>query len=197
MIQAMGANNYPEMVSERLRLRAFTAADADAVTDLAGDRAIAATTLSIPHPYARGDAEQWIASHQEAFVDGRRVSLAITLLDGAALIGAISLMLDGNNRRAELGYWVGQPFWGHGYATEAARTMLDFGFEGLGLNRIFAHHMEDNPASGRVLSNIGMEPEGVLRQHILKWDEFKDVVLFGLTRERFRAINPPRGDGDD
>ena len=143
MIQAMGANNYPEMASERLRLRAFTAADADAVTDLAGDRAVAATTLSIPHPYARVDAEQWIASHHEAFVDGRRVSLAITLLDGSTLIGAISLMLD-----AELGYWVGQPFWGRGYATEAAQTMLDFGFESLGLNRIYAHHMQDNPASG-------------------------------------------------
>lgn len=194
MIRAMGASNYPEMLSERLRLRAFTAADADAVTDLAGDRAVAATTLSIPHPYARSDAEQWIASHQEAFVDGRRVSLAITLLHDEALIGAISLMLDGNNRRAELGYWVGRPFWSQGYATEAARTMLDFGFEGLGLNRIFAHHMADNPASGRVLSHIGMEREGLLRQHILKWDEFKDVVLFGLTRERFRAIRQPKDD---
>jgi RimJ/RimL family protein N-acetyltransferase len=96
-------------------------------------------------------------------------------------------MLDGNHRRAELGYWIGRPFWGRGYATEAARAMLDFGFGSMGLNRIFAHHMRDNPASGRVLANIGMTREGVLSQHILKWDQFRDVVLYGLTRERFLA----------
>jgi RimJ/RimL family protein N-acetyltransferase len=187
MIQTLGADNFPEFLSERLRLRAFAAADADPMTSLAGDRAVAATTLSIPHPYTRGDAERWIASHLEAWVEGAGLSLAITRIDDETLVGAISLMLDGNHRRAELGYWIGQPFWGRGYATEAARAMLDFGFGSMGLNRIFAHHMRDNPASGRVLGKIGMTREGVLSQHVLKWDQFRDVVLYGLTRERFLA----------
>lgn len=187
MIRVMGADNFPQLISDRLRLRAFNAADAPTVRRLAGDRDIAATTLSVPHPYPEGLAERWIASHYEAFVDGRRISLAITRLEDESLIGAISLMLDGNNRRAELGYWVGRPFWGQGYASEAARAMLDFGFENLGLNRIFAHHMQDNPASGRVLLNIGMQPEGVLIQHILKWDQYKDIALYGLTRDHYRS----------
>ena len=181
------AGGYPEITTERLRLRGFRNTDAEAIVLLAGDREVAATTLSIPHPYPRREADRWIESHHQAFVDGERLTLAVTLRDVGQLVGAISLTLDGNHRNAELGYWVGRKFWGQGYATEAAAAMLEYGFEILGLNRIFAHHMRDNPASGKVLARVGLLEEGMLIEHVLKWGEYKDLFLFGLTRDRYRA----------
>ena len=83
---------------------------------------------------------------------------------------------------AELGYWIGVPYWGNGYATEAAREMLDYGFETLKLNRIFASHFKPNAASGRILRKLGMLHEGCQREHIRKWDQFIDSELYGMLR---------------
>jgi [ribosomal protein S5]-alanine N-acetyltransferase len=181
------AGGYPEITTERLRLRGFCDTDAKAVAGLAGHRDVAATTLAIPHPYPRREADRWIESHHQAFVAGEGISLAITLREDGQLVGAIGLSLDGEHRKAELGYWIGREFWGRGYATEAAAAMLEYGFEVMELNRIYAHHMQENQASGRVLVRIGLEPEGILREHVLKWGEYKDLVLYGLTRGRYRS----------
>jgi RimJ/RimL family protein N-acetyltransferase len=75
--------------------------------------------------------------------------------------------------------------WGKGYATEAGRAALRFGFEHLELNRIWAYHMVRNPASGRVLAKVGMEREGLLRQHVRKNEVFEDVVLMALLRQEW------------
>ena len=95
-------------------------------------------------------------------------------------MGAISLDLNLEHKRAELGYWVGLPFWGRGYATEAGRAMLDYGFDEIGLNRIEALYLLRNPASGRVLDKLGMMHEGVRRQHIIKWGVPEDVGLYAV-----------------
>ncbi len=75
------------------------------------------------------------------------------------------------------------PYWGQGFATEASRAVVRFGLETLGLNRLYAHHMARNPASGRVLERIGMQREGVLRRRVRKWGRFEDVVIYALLRE--------------
>jgi len=72
------------------------------------------------------------------------------------------------------------PYWGQGYATEAAREMLRFGFEDLGLHRIFASHFKHNPASGRILNKLGMRHEGCQREHLVKWDQFVDSEQYGI-----------------
>jgi RimJ/RimL family protein N-acetyltransferase len=100
------------------------------------------------------------------------------------------------HRRAELGYWIGVPFWGRGYATEAARAAVAFGFETLRLNRIYAHHFAGNTASQRVLEKIGMRHEGRSRQHIQKWDRFVDLENYALLAEDFREDEPARRSGD-
>lgn len=74
------------------------------------------------------------------------------------------------------------PHWGQGFATEAARAVVRHGFETLGLNRIYAHHMTRNLSSGRVLERIGMRREGLLRQRVLKWGRFEDVVIYAVLR---------------
>ena len=168
--------------TERLLLRPFTAADAPAVQELASARSIAAGTLSIPHPYPEGAAAEWIASHGK---DDAHIELAIVLRDGDAVIGATGLGVAREHERAELGYWIGEPYWGQGYATEAGRAVVQYGFDDLGLNRIQAHHFTSNPASGRVLEKIGMTHEGTHRQMFRKWGEYKDVEAYSILRSQF------------
>ena len=170
---------YPTLQTERLILRGFTLDDAPRVQQLAGDRAIAATTAFIPHPYPDGEAERWICTHREELEKGRSVDFAITLRDREELVGACGLVIRKIHRRAEIGYWIGKPYWGNGYATEAVRAVIGYGFS-RGLNRIFAECYHINPASGRVLQKAGMRHEGTKRQHMMKWGELMDCEVYGI-----------------
>jgi len=177
--------NRPTLETDRLVLRPFELSDAQRVQLLAGDRAIAATTALIPHPYEDGMAEQWIGAHQERFEKDEGVDFAITLKSNRELIGAIGLGLRRNDEYGILGYWIGKPYWGSGYCTEAARAVLQYAFGELQMNRVYAHHLQHNPASGRVMQKIGMQHEGHLRQHAKKWGEFLDVEAYGILRSEF------------
>ena len=172
----------PTLHTPRLTLRPFEMSDAPAVHRLGSAYEVALNTLLIPHPYLEGMAEEWIAKHQADFDENRVIHFAID--DGqlhSNLIGAMALVMK-NEGIAEIGYWIGVPFWGRGYASEAAKEVVRYGFEERGLNRIFACHFGRNPASGRVLQNAGMTYEGTLRQHLKKWDEYVDLVCYGVLR---------------
>ena len=179
----------PVLQTPRLMLRFFELTDAPAVLRLVGDRAIAETTLNIPHPYEEGMAEQWISTHREKFEDGELMNFAITLHTTGELIGAIGLLINRDFDRGELGYWIGKPYWGNGYCTEAARAILRYSFVEINLNRIYANHFIENLASGNVMKKIGMKKEGVLRQHIKKWDQYHDEVVYGILKQEWKAIN--------
>ena len=171
----------PILRTERLVLRPFAIVDAAAVQHLAGDMAVADTTLNIPYPYEDGMAGDWIAGHKEKFERRQEAIFAVTTADGGDLAGAAGLVVDAPSDRAELGYWIGRPFWGRGYATEAARAVLAYAFGSLGLHRVCANHFARNPASGRVMVKIGMVKEGVLRHHVKKWDRYEDLVVYGMV----------------
>ena len=175
--------SQPTIETARLILRPFRARDAADVQSLAGEREIADTTLNIPHPYEDGLAEEWIAGRGSAYEDGDAITFAIVLRGDSQLIGAMGLRIDRAFDKAELGYWVGKPFWNHGYATEAARALLAFGFDELHLNRIHAAHLARNPASGRVLQKVGMVFEGIARQDLKKWGNYEDMVRYGIVRD--------------
>jgi RimJ/RimL family protein N-acetyltransferase len=167
--------------TERLILRPHTLADAAGLARLAGAREVAATTLRIPHPYTEQDARDFIGSRHSASEAGEpETSFAITLRSDGQLCGGIGLRVDGAHHHAELGYWLGVPFWGKGYATEAARAVIDYGFDTLALHRIYASHFAHNLASGGVLRKIGMKHEGRMRAHIRKWETFHDLECFGM-----------------
>ena len=183
----------PTLATTRLRLRPFVAADAGRVAELAGAREIADTTVSIPHPYPIDIAERWIASHLQAWETDRAAHFAITLLPHGLLIGGISLRdIDRAHYQAELGVWIGKPWWGNGYATEAAGALLELAFGQLGLNRVHAHHLVRNPASGHVLESAGFQREGRLRQRVMKWGRFEDVVLLAILRSDWVARQSTR-----
>ncbi len=145
-------------------------------------------TQMIPHPYEDGMAQKWIQTHAAAFAEGRAVNFAIILQESSKLCGAIGLRIDGENNNAELGYWIGKPYWGQGYCTEAARAVVGYGFEAIGLHRIHSTHFSHNPASGRVMQKIGMCYEGCCRQHILKWGKFVDIVQYGVLRSDWQPF---------
>jgi RimJ/RimL family protein N-acetyltransferase len=171
----------PILHTARLTLRPFTMNDAPAIHRLAGAYEVALNTLLIPHPYPEGAAEEWIGRHQADFDENRIHHFA---LDVGELVGAMALVMKGDGI-AEIGYWIGVPFWGRGYATEAAAEVVRYGFEKCGLQRIFAGHFTRNAASGRVLQKVGMQYEGTLRRHQIKWGEALDIAFYGILREEW------------
>jgi RimJ/RimL family protein N-acetyltransferase len=176
-------STFPTLETARLRLRPYCESDIGELLPLIGTREVAATTLRIAHPYTEQNARDFFVLMQEP----GRVWLAISLRADGRQIGGIGLTVDRQHQHAELGYWLGTPYWGKGYATEAAREMLRYGFEDLGLHRIFASHFKHNPASGRILVKLGMRYEGCQREHLRKWDRFVDSELYGILRQEWHT----------
>jgi [ribosomal protein S5]-alanine N-acetyltransferase len=171
---------FTPLQTNRLTLRGYEPSDIPALVPLIGAREVAATTLRIPHPYTEAIAQEFIALAKEELATDKCLRLGIFLRESNTLVGGVGLMIEPDHRRAELGYWIGVPYWKKGYATEAAQAVVKYGFSTLGLHRIFASHVPGNPASGGVLRKIGMRHEGRVRGHILKWGEFLDLEMYGM-----------------
>ena len=174
-----------QLETPRLILRPLRMEDAGRIEALAGASEVAATTLRIPHPYPSGAAEAFIQSFDEP--DGRDLGFGMALREDDGVIGIIGLHLSLEHEHAELGYWVGVPFWGKGYCTEAAAEVIRHGFAELRLHRIYAHYFANNPASGRVMEKLGMRFEGTFRQHIKKWGSFVDLHCYGILRDEWES----------
>ena len=148
-------SSIPVLETERLVLRAPRLEDAKAVVALASDRRVAENTARIPHPYRMSDALEWITSVTAE--EGKQTFL-ITL--AGAPIGVCGIDLR-EASTPELGYWIGAPHWGQGYATEAARAVIDHAFTDLGHEALQAGARVSNPASRRVLEKCGFQWTGV------------------------------------
>ena len=184
----------PTLQSTRLVLRTLVLSDALDVQRLAGDRDVASTTSHIPHPYEDGMAEEWISSRLAAYESGEQAVFAVARQSDHAFLGVIGLILNQTDSNAEMGYWIGKPYWNQGYGTEAAGAVLKYAFEQLGLNRVFAAHYRRNLASGRIMEKIGMTYEGRLRQHLKKWDNFEDMEYYGILKSEYLAMTPKASD---
>lgn len=181
-------NTQPMLETERLLLRPVELSDAPRIETLASAREIAATTLNIPHPYPEGGAIMWLQQVLEHRARGdTECTFGILRKTDTVLMGVIGIHPYPNGFSAELGYWIGVDFWGQGYMSETARRVIQYGFEDLGLQRIDAWHFMSNPASGRVMQKAGMKFEGTMRQHILKWGEFVDVVSYSILRSEYEG----------
>ena len=167
----------PTLVTTRLRLRRFSEADAPQVQALAGDDAVAAPTLHIPHPYPDGAAEAWIGGHAQEWEKSQRAVWAITRSADGSLLGAIDLFFRLARHGAGCGYWVGREHWRQGIATEALGAVIAWGFDELRLHRIEATHLTRNPASGRVMEKAGLRLEGTMRDAALCRGRLEDLAL--------------------
>ncbi|MFC3700813.1 GNAT family N-acetyltransferase [Reinekea marina] len=144
----------PTLESTRIVLRPYKVSDSKNVQRLASEKIIAEMTANIPHPYVDGMAEEWISKHEYWYQKRAAIVLAIQLVETGEHIGTISItQIDGDS--GNLGYWVGVPYWGKGYCSEAAYLLINYGFTEYGLDLIYARHLPENPASGKVMTKNG------------------------------------------
>ncbi len=169
--------------TQRLILRPFHEADIPAIVRLLQTPDIAQTTLNIPYPYDKDKAREWLTFQRQERMAGTGYTFAIVRREDERLIGAIDIRPNARHKKAEIGYWIGKPYWGRGYATEAVRAIIHFGFETLEMNRIYALHFTGNPASGRVMQKAGMQFEGVLREDVQKGAAFQDHAIYAIVRK--------------
>jgi RimJ/RimL family protein N-acetyltransferase len=136
-----------------IALRQLAIEDAPRVQLLAGERAVAEMTALIPHPYPDGAAEQWIAGLAQSWSAGKEYSYAIEA--DSLLVGVVGLRPVAAEQE-NLGYWIGRPYWGRGYATAAASAVIALAFSCLEVDMVTASHLTRNAASARVLEKCGM-----------------------------------------
>lgn len=164
--------------TERLLLRPLTLSDAGTVAEFVGDWDVARMTGRIRHPYSIVDADAWIAS-----LAPDELVRAIDL-DGR-LVGAVGYVAD-EDGSAEIGYWVGKPYWGHGLATEAATALVDHCFRVERRPRLTCCHFVDNLASARIIAKLGFERTGQCNN----WCEARRTELPAVSYERRRPRRP-------
>ncbi|AMM94675.1 acetyltransferase [Peribacillus simplex] len=168
------------ITSKRLVLRLFQKSDAVAVTKLCNNYNIYKNTLYLPYPYSIEDALSWIEHHLDNFNTNKSYEFAITDKESEELYGAIALSNNQKFNNGEIAYWIGEKFWGNGYATEAAQAILHFAFEEKQYHKVFARYFHSNPASGRVMQKLGLKKEGILIDHVRKENRFEDLVYYGI-----------------
>lgn len=151
--------NFPELYTRRLTLRKLEGEDIPALVRLANNKKISDQIVNIPYPYQEPDAAFRISYIVRGFKEKSRYIFAIIQDDPEAFIGEVSLHLHPDEPYAELGYWIGEPYWSKGYATEASKAIIKFGFEQLNLELIFATCHAENGASCKVASNIKMKKD--------------------------------------
>ena len=173
--------------TERMLLRPLMPDDAPIVQKLASEKDVASTTRLIPHPYPPGMAATWIAALPELYQRAEMIVWGVAMGEGP-LLGTVRLTLYPVDNHAEMGYWIGKPFWNNGYCTEAARAVVAYGFDVLGLERIYANYLARNPASGRVLHKLGLQEEGLLRRHRRKFGRYEDLIVCGLLKSEYQKL---------
>ncbi|NLA78030.1 MAG: GNAT family N-acetyltransferase [Erysipelothrix sp.] len=178
-------NPAEQLTTSRLRLRRFTLDDVAATAQLCNNINLYQATANLPYPYTEDHATSWITSHQKAWEEGLGFEWALVDKKTDQLLGCVGIFIDKEHQRGEIGYWIGEPFWNQGYASEAAQAIINHGFEELQLNRIFACHLAFNQASGRVMEKAGMFYEGTLKSHHNKDGTLHDMVYYGILKDDY------------
>jgi ribosomal-protein-alanine N-acetyltransferase len=173
-----------QLETDRLLLRKPTRGDAPSIIALIGEWEVAKNLGRVPHPYTEADAGEFFDRIESRSPEVFDLTFGATLNSTGAYIGGCGVHLR-ENGEYELGYWIGKPYWGVGFASEAARAVTEAAFAVSELAAITAGYYFENPASGRVLVKLGFEPDG---------EEERDCRARGcavrchnmrLTRERF------------
>lgn len=176
----VGSGPIVRLTTPRLRLRPFALTDAADLARVAGDRSIADTTVTVPHPLDVEGARAWIIDDLARCVRDQHM-FAVEAQDNGRFVGCVGLRhIEAAHGQGELTFWFDVEVRGRGYASEAGAAVVDYAFRTLGLTRLVAHFMTRNPASGRVLAKLGFVSEGLMRRRVRKWGVFEDVELWAL-----------------
>ncbi len=169
------------MGGDGVRLEPLAEGHAPAIQELAADPEIARTT-NLPEPYPEDGASEFVRDSLAGRERGSRFDFAVVA--GGRLVGLCGIrgIEDGG---ATLGYWIGRPFWGRGFATEAARGVVRFAFSELGLETLRASCLEHHRASRRVLEKAGFRHSGSERDPGPKWGPEDRFASYRLERRRW------------
>ena len=177
----------PLLVSERLVLRAPETSDINAIAHLANNISVASAVSRMPHPYTEKDAEAFVARVASGAM-GKCV-YAITRNETRDFIGCCGLQAqEGGGNGLEIGYWLGQPFWNGGFATEAAQTLIDFGFRHFDIDFIDGRVRVMNIGSRRVLQKCGFQFQGTGMAPSLALGGMVAVEWFRLDRKTWGSL---------
>lgn len=183
----------PSLETERLRLRPFDEGDADAIWAVQSDPQVLRYWNSPPWT-DRARADHFLAVCRQVEQEGTGARLAVDRRSDGVFLGWVSFARwNPDFRSAALGYCLGQPAWGHGYATEAARAVLTWAFDALDLNRVQAEVDTRNRPSARVLEKLGFVLEGTLREDCIVNGDVSDTWVYGLLRREWEASIKPGG----
>jgi 8-oxo-dGTP diphosphatase len=192
---------FQPLRTERLTLRPLRPEDAAELHRLVNDWEVAKTLARVPFPYPRPLADEWIASTHVQMQAGTAWHLAITGLEQAGepgerevLVGCIGLTGHAAKREAELGYWIGRRFWGHGVGPEAASRLASWALANLELDRLVASALVENTRSQALLRRIGFRETGDGVRDFLARGGTMPVKLFELTRADLPRTAPARVD---
>ncbi|MBN1844087.1 MAG: GNAT family N-acetyltransferase [Sedimentisphaerales bacterium] len=177
----------PILAGKRVLVRRLKAADAEDLHRHLGNREIGRWLIGLPQPYTRQIAARFIRWSQRQSRLQKEFHLGIVLQSTQKVIGGVGLKrVDTQHRCAELGFWIGKPYWNQGLTTEAARLLLDFGFRRQGLHRIYAHTFDKNIASRRVLEKCGFQLEGVMREAVVRHHQRRAFCNYGILKSEYR-----------
>jgi len=175
-------SRLPVLETERLILRPLRMGDAGDLFAYARDPEVSRHVLWDTHENI-AQSRQFLRAAIRQYRRGMPGSFAIVLRASGRMIGTVGFMwVNTDYKSAEVGYSLSRDYWNQGMMTEALRAVIAFGFDTLRLNRIEAQHETDNPASGRVMENVGMRLEGTLRQRVRNKGRFVDVRLYAILR---------------
>ena len=177
---------------KRCVVRPWQRADADSLVHHANNANVAKNLRDrFPHPYTPADA-RFFLKHAAKSDDPSNLAIDV----GGSAVGAVGYVpgTDVERYSAEIGYWLGEEFWGRGIVTEAVVLVTEYAFTELNYLRLFALPFADNPASTRVLEKAGYAREALLRSSAVKFGERKDQWLYGRVNESWRGVSiPPEG----
>lgn len=177
------------LIGRNIVLRKLALSDAESIAEHIKDKAIIKWLLVVPYPYRKKDAASFIRSRQNERRTRKSYTFGISLKTNKEIIGIIDLSdIDWDDKKAEVGYWIGKRFWGNGYMTEAINLISRFGFRELKLNKIYARVFEGNIASMRALEKNNFRHEGILRDEIFKYGRWIDEYYYGLLKSEYKKL---------
>lgn len=176
----MKNTEFPTIKTQNLFLNKPLEKDLEKIVLILNNEIYSKNTLNIPFPYQLENAKFFMDLVEKGFENKNQYTFAIRLQENGDIIGAIGLHIDVRFNKAEIGYWLDENFWNKGYATEATKAIIKFGFEKLNLKRIFASVFDFNNSSEKVLQNSGMKKEGVLECHTCKNGEYQNHILYAI-----------------
>lgn len=185
----MKSNPFTITTSQaRVFLRLPKPEDIPVIYKLVRDPKVLRYTL-VPYPYFKRHAVDFVEMSSRSLKERSAYIFVIIEKESNQMVGAVGLHLVTQvHKKAELGYWMGKPFRGMGYTTEASRMLIEYGFKNLKLERIYAYAMTDNPDSQRVLKKCGFLKEGLLRHHIKRQGRWRDLYAYAILKSEWKKI---------